>query len=54
MVIIAIFPLVIWVIGLLIWVLASAPIVKRIGEIVFFCGFFAFCLAMSSKQLHIP
>jgi len=37
---IAIIPIVVLVVGLLMWVLATNPVVKEAGKIMFFCGMF--------------
>lgn len=51
--IIAVIPLIFAIIGLLMWVLAGNPIVKRAGEIIFFCAFLALMFAFSGKTISI-
>lgn len=51
--IIAVIPLIFAIIGLLMWVLAGNPLIKRVGEIMFFCAFLALMFAFSGKTISI-
>jgi hypothetical protein len=51
--IIAVIPLIFAIIGLLMWVLAGNPLIKRVGEIMFFCAFLALMFAFSGKTVSI-
>jgi len=51
---IAPFPLVVLIIGLLMWALAKTnALVQRVGEIMFFCGLLALCFAASKNTIHL-
>lgn len=45
--------LVIAIIGALIYAFAMNAKLARIGEMIFFCGFLAFCLALSTARLAL-
>lgn len=51
--VVAIYPLVIAVVGLLMWVLSSNPKVSEAGKILFFCGALVLTMALGSKTLHL-
>jgi len=51
--VIAVIPLIFAIIGILIWVLATNPIVKEAGRLVFFASFLALMIAFSSKTISI-
>lgn len=51
--IIALAPLIIAIVGLLMWSLSSNPKVQRIGEILFFCGALVVTLGLGSKTVHL-
>jgi hypothetical protein len=50
---IAVIPLVFTIVGLLMWVLASNPLIKEAGRIIFFAAFLALMFAFSSKTLSV-
>ena len=50
---IAVFPLLIAVVGLLMWFISSNPKVSECGKILFFVGMLALALAESTKSVHI-
>lgn len=51
--VIAVIPLIFAVIGILIWVLASNPLVKEAGRLVFFAAFLALMFAFADKTFSI-
>jgi hypothetical protein len=51
--VIAVIPLIFAIIGILMWVLATNPIVKEAGRLVFFAAFLALMMAFSSKTISI-
>jgi hypothetical protein len=50
---IAIFPLVILIVGLLLWVLASNPKVSEAGRLLFFCGAFVLTWKLGGETFRI-
>lgn len=50
---IAIVPLVFTIVGLLMWVLASNPLIKEAGRLIFFAAFLALMLACSGQGLSL-
>lgn len=50
---IAIIPLIVLIVGLLMYALAANPKIQEIGRIMFFCGLLALCLAFSRQTLSI-
>jgi hypothetical protein len=51
--IIAVAPLVLAIVGLLVWVMAANPKASEAGKILFFCGVLALALSFSGKSFHI-
>jgi len=45
--------LIIWIVGLLMFVLAVNPKMQRIGEIVFFSGFLVFTWMLGQKSARL-
>lgn len=45
--------LIIWIIGLLTFVLSTNPKLARIGEIVFFCGFLVFAWMLGQRTTRL-
>lgn len=48
---IAILPLIIAVVGLLLWALASNPKVAEVGRIMFFCGAFVVTMGLANVRM---
>lgn len=44
---VTVFPIVILVLGVLIWALAGNPLVKEAGRIMFFCGLLVLTLSLA-------
>lgn len=51
--VVAIAPLVIAVVGLLMWVLSANPKVSEAGKILFFCGTLVLTMSLASKTFHL-
>lgn len=51
--VIAVIPLIFAVIGILMWVLATNPLVKEAGRLVFFAAFLALMFAFADKTISI-
>jgi hypothetical protein len=51
---IAIVPLVVCVVGLLIWALSQNAVLKDVGRIMFTAGLFVSLLVLGSARIHIP
>jgi hypothetical protein len=51
--VIAIFPLVVAIVGLLIWLLASNGKASEAGRIMFFCGVLVFVWNSAKEVVHI-
>jgi len=50
---IAIWPIIVLLAGLLLWVLPTNPILKEIGRIAFFCGLLVTTMVVSRQTLRI-
>jgi Na+/phosphate symporter len=50
---IAIFPLLILVLGILLWALATNPVLKEAGRIMFFCGLLVVCFIAAKQAIRI-
>jgi hypothetical protein len=50
---IAIWPIIILLAGLVLWVVPANPTVKEIGRIAFFCGLLVTTLVISRQTLRI-
>lgn len=50
---IAVIPLIFTIIGILMWVLATNPLVKDAGRLMFFAAFLALMFAFSGKTISI-
>lgn len=49
----AIIPLLVLIVGLLIWVLASNPLVKEVGKWMFICGLFVTLWVSARVTVHL-
>lgn len=51
---IAIIPLVLLIVGLLMYVLSANPKIAEVGRMTFFAGILAFAFATAKTVLHLP
>jgi len=51
--VIAIAPLLIAIVGLLVWLMASNPKASEAGKILFFCGVLVLTMSLASKTFHL-
>jgi len=51
---IAIVPVVVLVLGLLLWALAAKPLVAEAGRLMFGCGLLVALLVATRTTLHLP
>lgn len=51
---IILYPLVVAILGLLVYLLAANPKAQEIGRIMFFCGLFWLVAMFSGRTLHLP
>ncbi len=51
---VAIVPVVVLVLGLLLWALASKPIAVEAGRLMFACGLLVSLFVMARTTLHLP
>ncbi len=53
MIIVAYMPALFALLGLLIWILATNPILKEVGKILFFCGWLVTNLTLAKYSIHL-
>ena len=53
MIALAVIPIILVVVGLLMYVLATNPKVSEIGRIMFFCGLFVLAFALARTVVHV-
>ena len=51
---IAILPVIVLVLGLLLWALSSNPVPKEAGRIMFFCGLLVVCFVAAKYSVRVP
>ncbi len=49
----AIIPLIVCIIGLIVYIVSSNPKISEVGRIAFFCGLLATCLAFAGSSVHV-